>query len=132
MDLKSGDRAGHSTSPLKRSNAQGTFPSTLRANVVQCVSCGPVLLKPHMSCIHIVQFGAHKGLQHFNVPVGSHSYCCATFLKKVRSDHTKVGNCTPNSYARRVERSFLEFTRVTFSPVAKILLLYGSTERKWA
>ena len=59
-------------------------------------------------------------------PVGSHSYCCTTFLKKVRADHTKVGNCTPNSYARRVKRSFLEFTRVTFSPVAKILLVYGS------
>jgi hypothetical protein len=27
-----------------------------------------------------------------------------------------------------MERSFLEFTRVTFSPVAKILLVYGSTD----
>jgi hypothetical protein len=81
-----------------------------------------------MFSIHIVQFGAQKGLQYFKVPVGSHSYCCTTFLKKVRADHTKVGNCTPDSYAWRVERSFLEFTRVMFSPVAKILLVYGSTE----
>jgi len=29
---------------------------------------------------------------------------------------------------KRVKRSFLEFTRVTFNPVAKILLVYGSTE----
>jgi len=93
-----------------------------------CVRCGPVLLKPHIFCIHIVQFGAQKGLQHFKVPVGGHSYCCTTFLKKVRADHTKVGNCTPNSYSRRVKWSLLEFMRVTFSPVAKILLVYGSTE----
>ena len=92
------------------------------------MSCGPVLLKPHIFCIHIVQFGAQKGLQHFNVPVGGHSYCCTTFLKKVWADHNEVGNCTPNSYARRVKRSFLEFTRVIFSPVAKILFVYGSTE----
>ena len=48
--------------------------------------------------------------------------------KKVRADPTKVGSCTPNSYSRRVKQSFLEFTWVTFSPVAKILLVYGSTE----
>ena len=71
---------------------------------------------------------AQNGLQHFNVPAGGHSYCCTTFLKKVRADYTKVGNCTPNSYARSVKWSFLEFTRVTFSPVAKILLVYGSSE----
>jgi hypothetical protein len=81
-----------------------------------------------MFCINIVQSGAQKGLQNFNVPVGGHNYCCTTFLKKVMAYHTKVGNCAPNSYARRMERSFLEFTRVTFSPVAKILLVYGSTD----
>jgi len=81
-----------------------------------------------MFCTHIVQFGGQKGFQHFNVPVSGHSYCCTTFLKEVRADHTKFGNCTPNSYARRVERLFLEFTRVTFSPVAKIRLVYGSTD----
>ena len=105
--------------PLKRSNAQGTFPSERTSC---CVSCGPVLLKPHMFSIHIVQFGAQKGLQHFNVPVGGRSYCCTTFLKNVRADHTTAGICTPNNYARRVEWPFLEFTRVTFSPVAKFCL----------
>ena len=113
--------------PLKRSNTREHFPQHSERTLC-CVSCGPVLLKPHMFCIHIIQSGAQKSLQHFNVLVASHSYCCTTFLKKVRADHTKVSNSTPNSYARRRKRSFLEFTRVTFSPVAKILLVYGSTE----
>ena len=125
--LESGDRAGHSTSPLKEIKRPENI-SQHSERTSCCVSCGPVLLKPHIFCIHSVQFGAQKGLQHFNVPVGGHSYCCTTFLKKVRANHTKFGNCTPNSYTRRVKRLFLEFMRVTFSPVAKILLVYGSTE----
>ena len=82
--------------PLKRSNAQGTFPSTLGANVVLCELWPRPVETTHLLYPHR-RFGAQNGLQHFNVPVGGHSYCFTTFLKKVRADHTKVGNCTPNS-----------------------------------
>jgi hypothetical protein len=92
--------------PSKRSNAQGTFPSTLRANVMLCELWPCPVETTHVLYPHHPVWGA-EGLKHFNVSVGSHSYCCTTFLKKVWADHTKVGNCTPNSYARRVERSFL-------------------------
>jgi hypothetical protein len=81
-----------------------------------------------MFCIHIVQFGAQK-VSNISTYWSADTVTVAPpSSKNVWADHTKVGNCTPNSYARRVELSFLEFTRVTFSPVAKILLVYGSTE----
>ena len=69
--LKSVVRASHPTSPREH------FPQHSERTSC-CVSCCTVLLKPHMFCIHIAQFGAQKGLQHFNVPVGGHSYCCTT------------------------------------------------------
>jgi hypothetical protein len=78
--------------PLTRSNAQGTFPSTLRANVVLCELWPRPVETKHVPYRHRPVWGAERSptLQR---PVGGHSYCCTTFLKKVRADHTKVGNC---------------------------------------
>jgi hypothetical protein len=114
---------------LKKSNAQETFPSTLRVNFVLCELWPSVLLKPHVFYIHVVQFRAQKVLQHFNIPVGGQSYSCTTFLKK------KYGPITPklataHQTVTRGEwscRSW-DFSMVTSSPVAKILLIsrYGS------
>ncbi|GJQ78216.1 hypothetical protein Trydic_g2545 [Trypoxylus dichotomus] len=81
-----------------------------------------------MFCIHIVQFDTQKDLQHFNVPISSYSYHSTIFPKKVRADRVNIGNCVPNSYARRIEWSFLNFLRITSSPVAGILLAYACTE----
>jgi len=62
--------------PLKRSNAQGTFPSTLRANVVLCELWHLPVETTHILYPHRPVRGAERSP--FNVPVGGHSYCCTT------------------------------------------------------
>ena len=126
--LKSDDRAGHSMSPPKEIKRLGNISLNTRSerravwavapscwNHTSSVSTSSSLRRRKVSSISTYR-------SEVTVTVAPPS------SKKVRSNHTKFGNCTPNSYTRRVERSFLEFTRVTFSPVAKILLVYGSTE----
>ncbi|GJQ82654.1 hypothetical protein Trydic_g19671 [Trypoxylus dichotomus] len=89
----------------------------------RCVSCCPVLLKPYIFCVHVVQFDAQKrALQVTDQQLQLPFY---NFFKKVRTDHIKIGNYISNSYARGVERPFLDFARITSSPVAEILLVYA-------
>ncbi|GJQ78847.1 hypothetical protein Trydic_g2686 [Trypoxylus dichotomus] len=100
---------------LNRLNGQETFPSPL------CASCDPVLLKSHLFYIQIVQFGTQKVSNISTVPINISSYRYIT-------NHSKIGNCTPNIYDRGMELPFLDFARITSSPAVETMLVYASTE----
>ena len=56
--------------PLKKSNTQGTFPSTLGANIVLCELWPHPVETTHVLYPHRPVWGAERSLQHFNVLVG--------------------------------------------------------------
>ena len=112
--------------PLRRSNAQGTFLPTLRANVVLCELWPRPIETTHVLYPHRPVWGAERSPTFQRT--GWRSQLLLHHLPQKSTGRSHQSRQLHTSYARRAERSFLELTRVTFSPVAKILLVYGSAD----
>lgn len=89
---------------LKRSDAQQTFSSiVLLCELWHFLVETTYVLHPHCPTWVAKRSATFHFIQHWRSEWLLHN-----FDTKVRVSHTKVRNCTPNSYGRRGERSFVK------------------------